>query len=140
MGGGKLENPWSFMLVCTVRPRRAQPYAGPGNGNDCQPWPFLSGHADAMRNGNMAHSREYKMTKVIYAIVEHDGGWAYKLSGVFSEAFPNRDMAVAAAKAAAAEQQVGGEDEEISFQDQSGEWHYEHADGGDRPEAVVEDQ
>lgn len=87
-----------------------------------------------------AHFREYEMTKVVYAIVEHDGGWAYKLSGVFSEAFPTRETAVAAAKAAAAEQQVGGEDEEISFQDQSGEWHYEHADGGDRPEAVVEDK
>lgn len=93
-----------------------------------------------MRYWNTAHSREYEMTKVVYAIVEHDGGWAYKLADVFSEAFPNRDMAVAAAKAAAAEQQVGGDDEEISFQDQSGQWHFEHADGGDRPEAIVEDQ
>jgi hypothetical protein len=114
--------------------------AGSGDGNDCQHRPFLSGHVDSMRYWNAAHSREYEMTKVIYAIVEHDGGWAYKLTDVFSEAFPNREMAVAAAKAAAAEQQVGGEDEEISFQDQSGQWHFEHADGGDRPEAVVEDQ
>ena len=30
------------------------------------------------------------MTKVVYQIVEHDGGWAYKFNGVFSETFPNR--------------------------------------------------
>lgn len=79
------------------------------------------------------------MARVVYAIVEHDGGWAYKLADVFSETFPSREMALAAAKAAAAEQQVGGDDEEISFQDPSGLWHFEHADGGDRPEAIVED-
>ncbi len=80
------------------------------------------------------------MTRVVYSIVEHDGGWAYKLAGVFSETFPTRDIAIAAAKAAAAEQQVGGEDEEISFQDEKGLWHYEHAEGGDRPEAIVDDR
>lgn len=80
------------------------------------------------------------MTRVVYSIVEHDGGWAYKLGGVFSESYPTREHALAAAKAAAAEQQVGGEDEEISFQDDKGLWHYEHAEGGDRPEAIVEDK
>ncbi|WEZ83444.1 DUF2188 domain-containing protein [Rhizobium sp. 32-5/1] len=80
------------------------------------------------------------MSKIVYTIVPHDGGWAYKLTDVFSESFPTRDIALAAAKAAAAEQQVGGDDEEISFQDQTGAWHFEHADGGDRPEAVVEDR
>jgi hypothetical protein len=80
------------------------------------------------------------MTRVVYAVVQHDGGWAYKLADVFSVALPTRGLAIAAAKAAAAEQQVGGEDEEISFQDQSGHWHFEHADGGDRPEAVVDDK
>lgn len=80
------------------------------------------------------------MTRVVYSIVEHDGGWAYKLGGVFSESYPTRELALAAAKAVAAEQQVGGEDEEISFQDDKGLWHYEHAEGGDRPEAIVEDK
>ena len=27
------------------------------------------------------------MTKIVYHIVEHDGGWAYKVDGVFSETF-----------------------------------------------------
>ncbi|SES06283.1 DUF2188 domain-containing protein [Rhizobium sp. NFR03] len=80
------------------------------------------------------------MVKVVYEIVEHDGGWAYKVGDVFSESFPTHDHALHAAKAAAAEQQVGGSDEEISFQDASGQWHDEHASGGDRPEAVVEDK
>jgi hypothetical protein len=30
------------------------------------------------------------MNKVTYEIVEHDGGWAYRVNGVFSEPFPSR--------------------------------------------------
>ena len=37
------------------------------------------------------------MAHVVYTIVEHDGGWAYKLGDVFSEPFPSRDAAVKAA-------------------------------------------
>jgi hypothetical protein len=32
---------------------------------------------------------EFPMTHVTYKIVEHDGGWAYTVDGVFSEPFPN---------------------------------------------------
>ena len=38
------------------------------------------------------------MAKIHYKVVEHDGGWAYKLGDVFSEAFPDRATALAAAK------------------------------------------
>ncbi|MGE6741670.1 DUF2188 domain-containing protein [Allorhizobium pseudoryzae] len=79
------------------------------------------------------------MTKVTYKIVQHDGGWAYRVDDVFSETFPTHDDALAAARIAAAEQQVGGEPEEISWQDSTGKWHVEHSDGGDRPEAEVVD-
>ena len=41
------------------------------------------------------------MTEVTYEIVEHDGGWAYKVGGVFSETFPTHAAALAAARAAA---------------------------------------
>ena len=34
------------------------------------------------------------MTRVVYSIVEHDGGWAYKLGGVFSESYPTRELAL----------------------------------------------
>ena len=44
------------------------------------------------------------MSEVTYEIVEHDGGWAYKVDGVFSEPFPTHAAALAAAQAAAAEQ------------------------------------
>ena len=37
------------------------------------------------------------MAHITYKIVEHDGGWAYKLGDVFSETFPNRGAAVNAA-------------------------------------------
>jgi hypothetical protein len=41
------------------------------------------------------------MPDVTYEIVQHDGDWAYKVHGVFSEAFPTNAEALAAAQAAA---------------------------------------
>lgn len=79
------------------------------------------------------------MARIVYEIVEHDGGWAYKLGDVFSETFRTHDDALNAAKAAAAEQQLAGATEGISYQDASGNWHEEVAEGGDRPEAEVAD-
>ena len=32
------------------------------------------------------------MTKITYEVVEHDGGWAYRVDGAFSETFPSHDM------------------------------------------------
>ena len=77
------------------------------------------------------------MSHLTYEIVEHDGGWAYKADGVFSEPYPSRDAALAAARRAAGEQRVGGEDEEILYEDAKGEWHEEFAAGEDRPETEV---
>lgn len=79
------------------------------------------------------------MAKITYEIVEHDGGWAYKLDDVYSETFRTHDAALNAAKAAAAEQQLAGATEGISYQDASGKWHEEIVEGGDRPEAEVTD-
>lgn len=80
------------------------------------------------------------MTKVTYEIVQHDGGWAYKLGDVFSETFPSHDQALKRARVVALEQQVGGEPAEISYQLPNGEWHHEHSDGGDRPEVEIQDK
>ena len=33
------------------------------------------------------------MAKITYEVVEHDGGWAYRVGDVFSEAFPSHDAA-----------------------------------------------
>ncbi|MCX7303491.1 MAG: DUF2188 domain-containing protein [Hyphomicrobiales bacterium] len=79
------------------------------------------------------------MTKVTYQIVEHDGGWAYRLDGTYSETFPSHSDALAAAKIAAAEQQVAGRTEGIEYEDKSGKWHGEVSDGSDRPETDVSD-
>jgi hypothetical protein len=38
------------------------------------------------------------MTDVTYEIVQHDGGWAYKVNGVFSESFPTHADALAAGR------------------------------------------
>jgi hypothetical protein len=79
------------------------------------------------------------MGKVIYEVVEHDGGWAYRADGVYSETFANRQEAHDAAEQAAREQRAPGEDEEIEWEDSAGKWHGEHADGRDRPETDVKD-
>ena len=49
------------------------------------------------------------MVDTVYEIVEHDGGWAYKLGGVYSETFMDRDAAAVAAERAAAAQRVPGD-------------------------------
>ena len=77
------------------------------------------------------------MTKVIYEIVEHDCGWAYRVDGVFSETFPSHDLARKAAERAAREQVSPGETAAISYEDKDGRWHEEVSAGNDRPETDV---
>jgi len=79
-----------------------------------------------------------KMAHVTYHIVEHDGGWAYKLGDVFSETFRTREAAADAAKRVAMEQAIPGQTSGIVFEDSSGKWHEEIARGDDRPQADVE--
>ena len=77
------------------------------------------------------------MPKLHYRVVEHDGGWAYRLGDVFSEPFANRAAALAAARRVAAEQRVPGDTTQIEYQDAAGHWHTELAEGDDRPDADV---
>jgi hypothetical protein len=78
------------------------------------------------------------MTKVVYEIVEHDGGWAYRVEGVYSETFRTHDLARHAAERAAEEQRIAGQTTGISYEDEQGRWHEEVASGSDRPETEVE--
>jgi Uncharacterized protein conserved in bacteria (DUF2188) len=77
------------------------------------------------------------MAKIHYRVVEHDGGWAYKLGDVFSEPFASRQAALAAAKRVAIEQHIPGNTTHIEFQDEAGKWHEEISAGDDRPDADV---
>ena len=77
------------------------------------------------------------MSHVTYQIVEHDGGWAYKVSDVFSETFPSKELAQKAANRAAREQRAPGSDEAIEFEDSDGKCHDEDAKGIDRPDTDV---
>ena len=79
------------------------------------------------------------MSRITYEIIEHDGGWAYKVGTTFSETFQSRSDALAAAKIAAAEQQVAGSTEGIEYEDAQGKWHNELSAGTDRPEADVDE-
>jgi hypothetical protein len=78
------------------------------------------------------------MDTVVYEIVEHDGGWAYKVGDAFSETYPSHDLARAAAERAAAEQRLSGETTDIEYEDDKGRWRTESASGRDRPETEVE--
>jgi hypothetical protein len=79
------------------------------------------------------------MAKITYEVVEHDGGWAYRVNGVFSETFPTHALAREAAERAAREQIVPGEGRGISYEDSAGQWHEEFSAGDDRPETGVKD-
>ena len=79
------------------------------------------------------------MTEAIYQVIQHDGGWAYKMGSTISETYPTHDLARAAAARAAGEQKAPGRDEAIEYEDSSGEWREEEVRGGDRPETDVED-
>ena len=78
------------------------------------------------------------MTHVTYEVVEHNGGWAYKLGDVFSETFPTHDEARDAAERAAQMHAQRGTSEDIQYQDEKGIWHEESAAGTDRPDTDVE--
>ena len=77
------------------------------------------------------------MTHIVYRIVEHDGGWAYKLGDSFSETFASHDAARGAAIAASREQRVPDQTAVIEYADVNGDWVTERADGHDRPDAEV---
>jgi hypothetical protein len=77
------------------------------------------------------------VTKVVYEIVEHDGGWAYRVDGVYSETFASHDEARRRARRAAGEQRVSGEAVAISYEDENGRWREELDEGDDRPDTEV---
>ncbi|HVO04991.1 MAG TPA: DUF2188 domain-containing protein [Candidatus Cybelea sp.] len=77
------------------------------------------------------------MSKVTYEIVEHDGGWAYRVDGVYSETFRTHDHARKAAEDAAQEQLVPGEAVNIEYEDKDARWHEERSSGKDRPQTDV---
>lgn len=79
------------------------------------------------------------MATIHYRIVQHDGGWAYKLDNVFSETFRTREEALRAAHRAAREQERPDETRAILWEDAEGKWHEELARGNDRPEAQVDE-
>jgi hypothetical protein len=78
------------------------------------------------------------MSKIVYQIVQHDGGWAYRVDETFSETFPTHERAHQAAERAAREQALPGEATVISYEDKKGHWHRENTAGDDRPDPEVE--
>jgi Uncharacterized protein conserved in bacteria (DUF2188) len=79
------------------------------------------------------------MSSVTYRIVQHDGGWAYRAQGTYSETFPTHERARAAANRAIAEQRVPDSNAIIEWEDENGKWHQEQVSGSDRPMTALED-
>jgi hypothetical protein len=77
------------------------------------------------------------MKKYTYAIVKHDGGWAYRAGETYSETFPSHDAARTAAERVAREQLLPGDSASITYEDSKGHWHTELSAGDDRPETNV---
>ena len=75
----------STPIAARIRP--ARPCRSPG-GASCSIRCGRPGKV-ALRS-RPSQRRERMMTKVVYEIVEHDGGWAYRVDGTFSEAFATR--------------------------------------------------
>lgn len=80
------------------------------------------------------------MTKIVYEIIQHDGGWAFKLGDTISQSFLTHDAAYNAAKRVAFEQARPGETVGISWEDERGRWHDELSSGDDRPEVDIVDK
>ena len=75
--------------------------------------------------------------KETYEVVEHDGGWTYRVGGTYAETYRTRAAADAAARHAAGAQVQGGRSENITYEDEKGGWHREVARGDDRPDTEV---
>ena len=75
---------------------------------------------------------------VTYEVVEHDGGWAYKVGDVFSESFATQEEATQAAEQAAAAHRSAGAETIIESQDRLGRWHEELEPGEARPQTHVQ--
>ena len=73
------------------------------------------------------------MKRVTYTILRHDGGWAYRADGTFSETFASHGDAHMAASRAALKQRRLGVTTGIIWEDAKGKWHAELSDGDDRP-------
>ena len=80
------------------------------------------------------------MIKIVYEIIRHDGGWAFKLSDTISATYQNHDAAYNAAKRVALEQMRPGETAGISWEDERGRWHDEVSPGDDRPDVEIIDK
>jgi cytosine/adenosine deaminase-related metal-dependent hydrolase len=59
------------------------------------------------------------MTKIVYEIIEHDHGWAFRLGDTISQSFLTHEAAYNAAKRAAMEQMRPGQTVGISWEDEA---------------------
>ncbi len=77
------------------------------------------------------------MSEVTYRIVEHDGGFAYKVGDVFSETFPKSRRGAASGPGRGGRAAGSPARRGHPLPGSGGGWHDETAQGSDRPRARV---
>ncbi len=100
---------------------------------------IVAAHGATGGDTRQAGAQDGAENEVTYEVVEHDGGWAYRVGDVYSETFPSHEEALEAAERAAEEQRQPGETNDIEYEDEQGRWHREVARGTDRPATRVKD-
>ena len=63
------------------------------------------------------------MSKITYEIVEHDGGWAYRVDGVYSEPFPPTTRPAEPRSVRRKSRSFPETTTGISYEDKEGRWH-----------------
>lgn len=126
------------MILLSLEARRA-PVRPLQDGAGAARGAFRCARTEERLSANRNERKLLTMSHVTYTLVEHDGGWAYRVGDVFSETFRTRQEARAAAERAAQEQRVPGQSSAIEYEDSSGRWHEEEESGDDRPDTDVKD-
>lgn len=63
------------------------------------------------------------MSTLTYRVVQHDGGWSYRVRDAFSETYPTEEQAKRAAEIAAQAHRETGAREPVQHKDEDGRWH-----------------
>jgi hypothetical protein len=77
------------------------------------------------------------MSHVTYQIVEHDGGWAYKVGDCLLRVLCVQGVGADSRPESGSGTNGPGDDEAIEYEDKVGKWHDEDAKGSDRPDTEV---
>ena len=80
------------------------------------------------------------MSEVTYEIVEHDGGWAYKVDGALSRCSRPMRQRSRQHRPPPLSRKPPARPKRLNTKTRKGKWHTETARGSDRPETHIKDK